>query len=210
MAKASAPAKPAKSNAEPTLASRSAPALDLPMSAVLLTVDMQRGFDQVKGRNNPQCEANVAALQAAWRAARRPLIHVRHDSVEERSVFRPGLPGNAFKPETAPGKGEAIVRKSVHSAFIGTDLEGRLRQMNCHTLVVMGIQTNFCVATTARMAGNLGYKTFVVGDACATFPQAMLDGSKVTAQVAHDLALAELHGEFATVVSTKDALKAIG
>ena len=210
MAKAAKPvprAKAAKS-AEPTLASRPAAVLELPASTVLLTVDMQLGFDQFKGRNNPACEANAAALQQAWRAAGRPLIHVRHDSVEERSVFRPGLPGNAFKPETAPAKGEPIVRKSVHSAFIGTDLAGRLRQMGCHTLVIQGIQTNFCVATTVRMAGNLGYKTFVVGDACATFPQTMLDGSTVSAQAAHDLALAELHGEFATVVTAQDAVAA--
>lgn len=192
-----------------TLASRAPDALDLPAGTVLVTVDVQKGFDQFKERNNPHAEANVAALHKAWRAAGRPLIHVRHDSLEPASVFRPGLPGNAFKPEAEPLPGEAIVRKSVHSAFIGTDLEGRLRGMRAHTLVVLGIQTNYCVASTARMAGNLGYKTFVVGDACATFPQALLDGSKVPAQMAHDLALAELHGEFATVVSTQDVLAAL-
>lgn len=194
----------------PTLASRPPDPLELPAGTVLLTVDVQKGFDQFTGRNNPDAEANVAALHAAWRAAGRPLIHVRHDSVEPRSVFRPGLPGNAFKPEAEPVKGEPIVRKSVHSAFVGTDLEGRLRQMGATALVVLGIQTNFCVASTARMAGNLGYKTFVVGDACATFPQRLLDGRTVDAQMAHDLALAELHGEFATVVATRDVLAALG
>lgn len=195
--------------AEPTLASRPAAALELGDHAVLLTVDVQRGFDQFKGRNNPALEANVAALHAAWRAAGRPLVHVRHDSKEPASVFRPELPGNAIKPEAEPAKGEPVVRKSVHSAFIGTDLEGRLRQMGARTLVVLGIQTNYCVATTARMAGNLGYATFVVGDACATFPQRLLDGRTVEAQAAHDLALAELHGEFATVVDTQDVLGAL-
>lgn len=193
----------------PTLASRPADALDLPAGTVLLTIDVQQGFDRFPERNNPALEDNVAALHAAWRAAGRPLIHVRHDSVEPKSVFRPGLPGNAFKPEAAPAKGEPIVRKSVHSAFIGTDLEGRLRQMGARTLVVLGIQTNFCVASTARMAGNLGYRTFVVGDACATFPQRLLSGETVPAQLAHDLALAELHGEFATVVATREVLSAV-
>lgn len=193
----------------PTLASRQPLPLDLTPDAVLLTVDAQQGFDQFKGRNNPQLESNLAALHAAWRAAGRPLVHVRHDSTEAASVFRPGLPGNAFKPEAQPQKGEPVVRKSVHSAFIGTDLEGRLRQMGARSLVILGIQTNYCVASTARMAGNLGYKTYVVADACATFPQRLLDGSEVNAQAAHDLALAELHGEFATVVSTRDVLDAI-
>ena len=195
---------------EPTLASRRPLPLDLDPHTVLLTVDAQQGFDQFKGRNNPRLESNLSALHAAWREAKRPLIHVRHDSVEPLSVFRPGLPGNAFKPEAEPRKGEPVVRKSVHSAFIGTDLEGRLRQMGARSLVNFGVQTNYCVASTARMAGNLGYKTYVVGDACATFPQRLLDGSEVPAQGAHDLALAELHGEFATVVSTRDVLDALG
>jgi nicotinamidase-related amidase len=195
---------------EPTLASRRPPPLDLDPGAVLLTVDVQQGFDQFRSRNNPGLEANLAALHAAWRDAGRPLVHVRHDSVEPLSVFRPGLPGNAFKPEAEPRKGEPVVRKSVHSAFIGTDLEGRLRQMGARSLVILGIQTNYCVASTARMAGNLGYRTYVVGDACATFPQRLLDGSEVPAQAAHDLALAELHGEFATVVSTQDVVRALG
>jgi nicotinamidase-related amidase len=193
----------------PTLASRQPAPLDLTPDAVLLTVDVQQGFDRFKGRNNPLLESNLAALHAAWRAAGRPLVHVRHDSTEPQSVFRPGLPGNAFKPEAQPHKGEPVVRKSVHSAFIGTDLEGRLRQMGARALVILGIQTNYCVATTARMAGNLGYKTYVVGDACATFPQRLLDGSEVSAQAAHDLALAELHGEFATVVATRDVLDSL-
>lgn len=195
---------------DPTLASRPADALALPRDAVLLCIDLQKGFDQFPERNNPQCEANVAALQAAWRKAGRPLWHVKHDSVEPASVFRPGQPGNAFKTETVPRPGETVVVKSAHSAFIGTDLEEALQRAGSETLVIAGIQTNYCVASTARMAGNLGYRTYVVGDGCATFPQKLLDGRVVDAQMAHDLALAELHGEFATVVTTADVLAALG
>ena len=193
----------------PTLASRKPDALQLPTDAVLLTIDVQKGFDLFQERNNPRAEANIAALQAAWRQAGRPLWHVRHDSEEADSVFRPELPTNAFKPETAPAPGEPVIPKSVHSAFIGTDLEERLQEAGCGSLVIVGIQTNYCVATTARMAGNLGYRTYVVGDGCATFPQKLLSGATVDAQAAHDLALAELHGEFATVVSTRDVLAAL-
>lgn len=182
--------------------------LRFPRDAVLLTVDAQRGFDQLPGRNNPGLERNIQALHAAWRKAGRPLIHVRHDSVFPESVLRPNQPGNDLKPEAAPQGDEPVVRKNVHSSFIGTDLEGRLRRLGAHTLVILGIQTNYCVATTARMASNLGYKTYVVGDACATFDLPLLDGSSVTAQVVHDMALAELQEEFATVVSTKDVVAA--
>lgn len=186
-----------------TLASRPPENLHVSGDTVLLVIDMQVGFDAFPRRNNPACEANVAALLAAWRTSRRPIIHVRHDSKESRSVFRPGQPGNAVKPEARPRPSEEVVAKSAHSAFIGTGLEARLRGMGYSSLVIAGIQTNYCVASTARMAGNLGFRTYVVGDACATFPQPLLDGREATAQDAHDLALAELHGEFATVVTTR-------
>ncbi|MES2155767.1 MAG: cysteine hydrolase family protein [bacterium] len=192
-----------------TLASKPPVPLRLAADAVLLTIDVQKGFDQFPGRNNPAVIGNIAVLQRAWRDAGRLPWHVRHDSTEPRSVFRPGEPGNAFQPETQPAPGEPVIPKSVHSAFIGTDLDARLIRDGRTTLVLCGIQTNYCVATTARMAGNLGYTTYVVGDACATFPQRLLDGREVDATVAHDLALAELHGEFATVVATADVVDAL-
>jgi hypothetical protein len=49
-------------------------------------------------RNNPACEANVAALVAAWREAGEPVVFVRHDWSEPGSPLRPGQPGNDFKP----------------------------------------------------------------------------------------------------------------
>lgn len=183
--------------------------MELPDDAVLLTIDAQQAFDDRRWgrRNNPAFEANVRALHAAWRAMGCPLVHVRHDSSTPGSTLAPGTPGHAFRPEAAPQAGEPVVAKSVHSAFLGTDLERTLAALRCRTLVILGIQTNYCVASTARMAGNLGYKTFVVGDACATFDQRGLDGTLHRAELLHDVALMELHGEFATVVTAQAVLE---
>ena len=67
----------------------------------LLLIDVQMGLDDpVLGtRNNPDAEANMARLLAAWRRAERPIVHIQHDSLEPHSPLRPELPGHALKPE---------------------------------------------------------------------------------------------------------------
>ena len=66
----------------------------------------------------------------------------------------------------------------------------------------------FCAAAraTARTAGNLGFDTYVVGDACATTNRIGPDGVDHEPELIHQLSLASLHGEFCTVLRTADAL----
>jgi nicotinamidase-related amidase len=178
--------------------------------AALVVIDVQQAFDDPRWgrRNNPQAEANVARLLAAWRRTGRPVVHVKHDSREPASLLRPGEPGNAIKPEAAPLPGEPLLHKHVNSAFIGTDLEARLRAAGADTVVAVGLITNHCVSTTARMSGNLGFRTLVVSDACATFDMKAPGGRLIPAEEMHEVGLAELDGEFATVLDT-DAVLAL-
>jgi nicotinamidase-related amidase len=173
-------------------------------NTALIVIDVQQGFlDPRWGRrNHPQAEQNIAALLAAWRDAGRPLFHVQHGSRSENGAFYPGTPGHAFKPEAQPLPGEIIVSKDVNSAFIGTDLEARLCAAGIGTVVLCGLTTDHCVSTTARMAGNLGFRTFLVEDACATHERTGPDGTWFSAEQMHATAVASLHGEFATVTST--------
>jgi nicotinamidase-related amidase len=181
----------------------------LPKDAILLCIDVQKGFDTCPGRNNPQLEANIKSLFAAWRASGRKVWHTKHTSDNPTSPLRPNQPGHGFKEEAKPLPDEPVIEKFVNSAFIGTDLQDLLEAEYCESLVLCGLQTNYCVSTTARMAGNLGFDTYVIGDACATFDQKLLSGDVVKAQMVHDLNLADLHGEFATVINTKDVLAAL-
>jgi nicotinamidase-related amidase len=186
--------------------------VSLSSSAALLLIDVQQGLDHPRWgeRNNPDAERRIADLLAAWRAAGRPVIHVQHLSLEPQSPLREDVPGHAFKAEALPVAGEPVFRKHVNSAFIGTHLEAHLRAHAIEALVVVGLTTDHCVSTTARMAGNLGFTVTVVDDATATFERRGSDGTHYSADLMHHVALASLHGEFATVRSTRDILAAVG
>jgi nicotinamidase-related amidase len=180
-------------------------------STALLVVDVQVGFDDPAwgARNNPSAEANIAALIAAWRTAGAPVIHIHHDSPHPSGLLRRGTRGNAPKPEALPMDGESIYRKSVNSAFIGTRLEADLRELGIDTVAIVGLTTNHCVSTTARMAGNLGFRTLVLADATATFDRANLDGRIRPAEDVHNAALSDLQDEFAEIVDTQSVLAAL-
>ena len=183
----------------------------LPQATALLVVDVQQGFDApVWGRrNNPHAEARIVRLLEVWRRTGRAIMHVQHHSCDPDSPLRPGQPGHEFKQDVHPLPGEAVIAKRVNSAFIGTDLEARLRREGIGTVVIVGLTTDHCVSTTARMASNLGFVTCVVADATATFDRVGPDGIRYRAEQLHAVSLASLHGEFATVIEAADVLAAI-
>ena len=183
----------------------------LPHSAALVVIDVQYAIDHPSWgvRNNPQAEGNIATLLAAWRASGRPIYHVRHDSTEAKSHYRPGQAGHEFKAEAMPLPGETVIGKRTNSAFIGTGLEATLRAAGVETLIVAGVITNNSVEATVRMAGNLGFETFVVEDACFTFGRRDWNGTWRTAAEVHAMSLANLEGEYARVVGTGEVLEAL-
>ncbi|WP_042702397.1 cysteine hydrolase family protein [Azospirillum sp. B506] len=179
----------------------------LPAASALLPVDMQRAFDGPSWprRWNRALDHNGLRLVEAWRRSGRPVIHVRHDSVEPASTLRPGQPGNRFRDGFEPLDGEAVVGKSVNSAFIGTDLDLRLRRLGIERLVVFGISTDMCVSTTVRTGVNLGWPITLVTDACDCFELPDGQGGTIPAEQVHAVHVATLGYEFCELTTT-DAL----
>jgi nicotinamidase-related amidase len=178
----------------------------------LILVDIQKGFENIDywggQRNNPDAELRASELLKLWRANNLPIFHIQHCSSNPASLLHATNAGNAFNNLVAPIEGEPIIKKNVNSAFIGTDLQTQLDTAKITTLVIVGLTTDHCISTTTRMAGNLGYETYLVADATATFNKKGVDGKNYPAELIHETALASLHEEFATIVTT-DVIKNI-
>lgn len=180
----------------------------------LLLIDVQRGVDVLTHwggpcgrRNNPGAEDTMRAMLAAFRTAGRTVAFTRHDSREANSPLKFHLDTGAQKEGFEPEPGEIVVAKDVNSGFVGTPLEIELRRAGVTRLVIAGFFTNMCVETTTRMAGNLGFDSYLVHDGCATTNRTGPDGVDHDPDHVHQMTVANLHGEFCTAVTGADVVR---
>lgn len=175
----------------------------------LLIIDVQQAFHDSSwgNRNNPQCEENIARLIETWEEQDQPIFYVQHVTQVPTSLFYFKKDGHLFQDFIQPREQDIILTKQVNSAFIGTDLQERLESLGAKRIVITGLITNHCVETTARMAGNLGFNPIVVSDATATFDRQSISGTWIPAEVIHDVSLASLNEEFASILTTSEVMK---
>ena len=182
----------------------------------LLLIDVQRGVDVLTHwggengrRNNPEAESNMLALLSEWRQAGLPVAWTLHDSREAASPLKLSEAGGKLKPGFEIAASDIVVEKDVNSGFVGTSLEILLRRAGIQRLVVVGFFTNFCVETTIRMSGNLGFDTYLLPDCCATTNRVGPDGTDYDPDLVHSMTVANLHGEFCTALEINQTLSLI-
>ena len=139
--------------------------------------------------------ANAAKVLASFRAAGKPVVHVRHD-VED---------GGAIHKSVAPINGEMVFTKSEVSCFNGTEVLAYLRELGVEQVVLVGMQTHMCLEAATRAAYDLGFQCVVISDACATRDLTYGDTTVKAADV-HASTLATLDRTYAKVVDTKTFL----
>lgn len=183
-------------------------------STALLLVDVQEGVNDVKyyggpsgKRNNDNAEENMRCLLTEWRRLGKQVAFIRHNSRELNSPLKLSLETGKQIEGLDIHESDIVVDKDVNSGFIGTSLEVELRRSGIDRLVVMGFYTNYCIETTVRMAGNLGFDTYLVHDACAAINTLGHDGTYYDADLVHNMSIASLHGEFCTAISKEVAMK---
>ena len=102
-----------------------------------------------------------------------------------------------------------MLTKNVNSAFIGTDLKSILDKSKTQIIIIVGMTTNHCISTTARMSGNLGYDTYLISDSTACYNTKTINGDIIDCEVVYETSLASINEEFATVINSEELINLI-
>lgn len=162
------------------------PAQSAKAGTALIIIDMQKDFVLP---SSPACvagaEGSVPTIANLLRQARGwgwPVFHVVRQHAPDGSDAEPyrrplfqqgkgicvaGSEGAEIVPELAPLPGEIILPKTRFSAFYHTNLEGILRGMGIHSLVLAGTQYPNCIRGSAMDALYRDFRVVLVTDACS-------------------------------------------
>jgi nicotinamidase-related amidase len=186
------------------------------VTRTLLIVDIQN--DYFEGGAHPlvgpdAAVANAARLLASHRESGQPIVHVQHVwDAPDAAFFAPGTRGVEIHPLVAPVDGEPVVVKAHPNAFLGTELDARLREAGAEPdgtvergLVIVGMMSSMCVDATVRAAADAGYAVTVAHDACAA-PDVVFGDTVVPAAQVHAAFMSALGDSYAEVVSVGELL----
>ncbi|MCW3041429.1 MAG: Isochorismatase [Solirubrobacterales bacterium] len=178
------------------------------MKRALVIVDIQR--DYFPGGNMPLHEPGAAAGKAAevlerFRASGEPVVHVQHLSPAGAGFLEEDTDGAEIMAPVTPAEGETLITKRAPNAFLGTDLEQHLRDLDVTDVVVAGMMTSMCVDATTRAGADLGFTMTLVPDACAA-PGLEYGGREVPGADVHASFVAAL-GQFYATLTPADELR---
>ena len=188
--------------------------LDLTKTAVL-ALDFQQGIiSTIPMAQERNLGAKAKPVLEAARSAGIPVIHViiqfrdGHPEVSPRNrmfgamkqlgLFVAGNEETKIHEALGPKRSDIIVTRPRVNPFFGSDLQSILSSKEVHTLVLMGITTNWVVEAAARYAADADYRVIVLEDCCA--------GMSVEA---HEFAIANVLSLIAEVSTSEELLASL-
>lgn len=171
---------------------------------VLLVVDVQRALIEGHPYNEFKVVENIKRLVSAARENKKEVIYVRHDDGKGEELEY-GTDGWQIYAGVEPADGEKIFEKSYNSAFLNTGLKEYLEGRKVDTLVLVGLQTEYCIDATVKVAFEYGYKLIIPEDTNTTFDNEYLTGDKLYEFYNHKL----WNRRFAAVMPVEEAVKAL-
>lgn len=163
----------------------------------LIIIDVQVGI--ISDPDYPISEAEallgkIRMLIDKAHASQAPIIYIQHTE-DDQEILGRGNPGWAIHPAISPLDTDYTVTKKTPDSFHNTKLGEILTQLEIQQLVIVGLQTEYCVDTSCRRAFSLGYKTILVKDAHSTSDSPVLSALQIIAH--HNRVLG---GSFVTLI----------
>ncbi len=147
-------------------------------NTVLLVVDVQTALVEAGPYNKERVIGNIAYLLQLCRANGVEVVYVRHDD-GEGSNLEQGTPGWQIYNEIKPMKEERIFEKQYNSAFLHTGLKAYLDSKQVKNIILVGMQTEYCIDTTCKVAFEHGYQLIIPEETNMTFDNEYLTGKQL-------------------------------
>ena len=144
----------------------------------LLIVDVQNALVDEKPFNIERVLANIKNLLDTCRENNIEIIYIQHDG-EKEDTLEPFSYGWDIHKSIYPNTGEKIIRKTYSSSFKDTELEAYLNGKSIQTLILVGMQTEYCIDTTCRVAFDKGYKLIMPEETNTTFDNGNLSAQNI-------------------------------
>ncbi|MGV3025615.1 cysteine hydrolase family protein [Clostridium thermobutyricum] len=173
------------------------------MNTALLIIDVQNALVLDKPFDFEKIKNNIKLLLKASRKNGLEVIYVRHNDKE--GELKLNSYGWEIYDEIKPNKGEVIIEKSYNSAFKNTNLKNYLESKNIRDLIITGMQTEYCIATTCKVAFEYGFKVIIPEKTNTTF-----DNGDISAEFLYEYHnYSILNNRFAKIQNIEKVLKFI-
>lgn len=146
--------------------------------AILLIVDMQKALVEAHPYHEKDVIENIKKLLDGCRKKEIEVIYVRHDDGEGSDLTRE-MDGWQIENQVAPLESEIIFEKEYNSAFVKTGLKDYLNQKEIETIILVGMQTEYCMDATCKSAFEHGYKVIIPENTNTTFDNEYLTGDRL-------------------------------
>lgn len=181
------------------------------MTEALLVIDVQNEYftGLLPVTYPPGSFARILEAMDAARAARVPVIVIRHTGPAGAPAFAPGTPGRELHPEVEKRPRDLLVEKTLPGSFTGTNLGAWLEEHGIKKLVIAGYMTQMCCDTTARQALHRGYSVTFLSDATGTLTISNSAGTVKDADLHHAVLVVQQQ-RFSQVMTTADWIRSLG
>jgi nicotinamidase-related amidase len=142
---------------------------------VILDAQMNMFAEQYPAFGSAALLQTICMLVGKAHTAGVPVIYIQNNG-GIGDPDQPGTPGWELHPALTILPGDCVLQKTTPDAFAGTPLQQELAGRCIKRLVLMGLQTEICIAATCQQAHTLGYDVILVQDGHSTF-----DGQHTTA-----------------------------